>query len=200
MRLVQHTVWAHNTGCPQAPKERPDGGAARKGRRRDAALTWEVPPQLEPDFVKPAKADERKEGAPARPASDGDGRPVHPLVGIQRRAFESPAQQHLAAVVGQLLRAESVSVRALNFCTLLMSDDDRLLREIQLHEVEEEEILLVNTSFTSTVQLCPIERLLGGCIVQMDWTHTSFWPKLRANMIRPVHRAHRASRETCCVT
>ena len=95
----------------QPTKERAEGGVVRKGRRRDAALTWEVPPQLEPDFIKAGIADDGEEIPPARPASDGDGRPVHRLVEIQRRAFESPAQQHLAAVVGQLLRAESVPVR-----------------------------------------------------------------------------------------
>lgn len=114
---------AHSSLCVQASRARSEGGAGRKGRRRDAALTWEVPPQLELDFVKPAEASERAQNAPAEPAakqrpSSEDGRPVHPLVEIQRRAFESPAQQHLGAVVGQLLRAESVPVSIFPSLTL----------------------------------------------------------------------------------
>ena len=93
-----------------------EGGQARKGRSRDAALTWEVPPALEPDFVRKAAEEGTETVAPTnattaqRPTCKSDVRQLHPLVEIQRQAFEGPAQQHLAAIVGQLLAAELVSV------------------------------------------------------------------------------------------
>lgn len=122
----------------QISKESLEGGQTRKGRRRDAALTWEVPPLLEPDFVKQTDEDGIERSAPALLSvtqglgSEGIVRSLHSLVAIQRQAFDGPAQQHLAAIVRQLLTAELVSVRC-NSLTLMHERSCRFVEKVSQH-------------------------------------------------------------------
>ena len=92
-----------------------EAGEGRK-LRRDPALTWEVPPELERDFVRTSDAStlghEGSQEAGELRGESGAGPPVHALVTIQRQAFSAPAQQHLRAIVSQLLTAHDVTVRS----------------------------------------------------------------------------------------
>jgi predicted metal-dependent hydrolase len=86
-------------------------------QRRDAALTWDVPPELEADIVRSAvHARELSEAEQAAvqhtPSADADAARAHchALVSIYRRAFAQPAVEHLTAIVAQLLQAEGLTV------------------------------------------------------------------------------------------
>jgi hypothetical protein len=84
--------------------------------RRDAALSWEVPPQLEVGLQKPAANSSGQhvpDGEQQRPGDDQDA--VDPVVAIHHAAFGDVSERHLAAIVVQLLAAEGVQV-ALTVC------------------------------------------------------------------------------------
>ena len=87
-------------------------------QRRDAALTWHVPPELEADFVTSAArarepSEAEQEAAPPAPATDKDVSQTscHALMSVYRQAFAQPAAEHLTAIIAQLLQAEGFTVR-----------------------------------------------------------------------------------------
>ncbi len=95
--------------------------AESRKQRRDAALTWDVPPELDAECVKSATHSddplvERPTDAAAVPAppsaADGGRAPCNALVSVYRQAFAQTARDHLAAIVAQLLQAEGFSVRS----------------------------------------------------------------------------------------
>ena len=84
-----------------------EGGAKGSKRPRNSALTWDLPPPL---------ADGAREGQPGAdeagessttPASEAG---LHPDVVAQRAAFSTIGDQHLRAIVQQLLQAEGPEV------------------------------------------------------------------------------------------
>ena len=86
-----------------------NGKGAR--RPRNTALTWDVPPQLDDE---PTEAGLKGGPPPAEPTATAPARvgraAVHPLVALQRTAFQETADRHLQAVVRQLLGAEEPAV------------------------------------------------------------------------------------------
>jgi len=88
--------------------------AESRKQRRDAALTWDVPPELDatqsddPLLERPTDA----AAVPVPPFNaDGGRAPCSALVSVYRQAFAQTARDHLAAIVAQLLHAEGLSVR-----------------------------------------------------------------------------------------
>ena len=88
--------------------------AESRKQRRDAALTWDVPPELEAtqsDDSLLERPTDAAAGPPPPSNADGGRTPCNALVSAYRQAFAQTARDHLAAIVAQLLDAEGLSVR-----------------------------------------------------------------------------------------
>lgn len=91
-----------------------DGSTRLPRRPRNCALTWEVPPPLElqPAAAASSHAASHQDGEDSGRIASGRAA-VHPLVTLHQSAFRDAADDHLRAIVQQLLGGEEAAVSVL---------------------------------------------------------------------------------------